>query len=203
MRLWQTGEGEPCAGRLDPIEGPSLAKVTAPFRKSIFPAPRTLPRQPPNCKREPCAVGSLWAGYVATVSCPTCVGGATAMNQHTVSVPQATANITAVCSIELEQELLGCALINQSFDAIERLLSTGDFCEPLHAQLFETIASVHSMHGAVSYQLVAASMGSYAGTLIAEGMTTGQYLAKLAAEACLPPRCGCPCKAGPRVFQPS
>ena len=29
-------------------------------------------------------------------------------------------------------------------------------------------------------------MGSYAGAILAEGMTTGQYLAKLAAEACLP-----------------
>jgi replicative DNA helicase len=98
----------------------------------------------------------------------------------------APANITALCSLDLEQELLGCALINQSFDAIERLVSAGDFYEPLHSQLFETIASVHSAHGAVSYQLVAASMGSYAGTLLAEGMTNGQYLAKLAAEACLP-----------------
>ena len=98
----------------------------------------------------------------------------------------APANISALCCLDLEQELLGCALINQSFDAIERLVSAGDFYEPLHSQLFETIASVYAAHGAVSYQLVAASMGSYAGTLLAEGMTTGQYLAKLAAEACLP-----------------
>ena len=98
----------------------------------------------------------------------------------------APANIPALCSIELEQELLGCALINQSFDAIERLVSASDFYEPLHAQLFETIAGVHAANGAVSYQLVAASMGSYAGALLSEGMTTGQYLAKLAAEACLP-----------------
>jgi replicative DNA helicase len=99
----------------------------------------------------------------------------------------ANINHAAPCSIELEQEVLGAALItNAAFEVIERTVSASDFSEPLHSQLFETFASVHDSHGLITPALVIASMGSDASEMVLEGLTIGQYIARLAAAASLP-----------------
>ena len=98
----------------------------------------------------------------------------------------ANINQAALCNIELEQEVLGAALISSSFEVIERAVSASDFSEPLHSQLFETFAAVHASHGVITPALIIASMGGDASTIVIEGTTLGQYIARLAAEACLP-----------------
>jgi replicative DNA helicase len=95
-------------------------------------------------------------------------------------------NQAALCNIELEQEVLGAALISSSFEVIERAVSASDFSEPLHSQLFETFAAVHASHGIITPALIIASMGGDASTIVVEDTTLGQYIARLAAEACLP-----------------
>ena len=99
------------------------------------------------------------------------------MNAH------ANINDAALCNIELEQEVLGAALISPSFEVIERAVSASDFSEPLHSQLFETFAAVHASHGVITPALIIASMGGDASTIVFEDTTLGQYIARLAAEA--------------------
>jgi replicative DNA helicase len=65
-------------------------------------------------------------------------------------------------------------------------VSASDFCEPLHSQLFETFASVRDAHGVITPALVIASMGGDASLIIADGVTLGQYVARLAASAAIP-----------------
>jgi len=98
----------------------------------------------------------------------------------------ANINHAALGSIELEQEVLGAALINSAFEVIERAVSAGDFSEHLHSQLFETFAAVHASQGIITPAIVIASMGGDASTIVFEDVTLGQYIARLAAEACLP-----------------
>jgi replicative DNA helicase len=100
----------------------------------------------------------------------------------------APANIdhAALCSIELEQEILGAVLVNNSaLEIIERDVSAGDFHEPLHVQLFEIFASVRDVHGIITPSLIIASMGGDASVIVAEGTTLGQYVARLAAAGCI------------------
>jgi replicative DNA helicase len=93
----------------------------------------------------------------------------------------------ALGSIELEQEVLGAALLkNSAFEVIERAVSADDFSEPLHSQLFETFANIHASHGIITPSLVIASMGGDASTVVAEGTTLGQYIGRLAAAASIP-----------------
>src|SRR5258705_4305250 len=101
----------------------------------------------------------------------------------------APANIdhSALCSIELEQEILGAVLVaNSALETIAREVSAEDFSEPLHGQLFETFASVRDMHGVITPSLVIASMGGHASANILEGVTLGQSVARIAAAACVP-----------------
>jgi replicative DNA helicase len=93
----------------------------------------------------------------------------------------------ALCSIELEQEVLGAALVqNSAFEVIERAVSADDFSEPLHSQLFETFAKARDAHGIITPALVIASMGGDASVIVAEGTTLGQYVARIAAAASIP-----------------
>jgi replicative DNA helicase len=101
----------------------------------------------------------------------------------------APANIddASLYSLQLEQEVLGSVLIaNSAFDAIERVVSAGDFYESLHSQLFETFAIVREAHGLITVPLVIASMGGDASGTVVDGMTIGQYIARLAAAAAIP-----------------
>src|ERR1700737_5514540 len=106
-----------------------------------------------------------------------------------VQLKSAPANIdhATLCSIELEQEILGAALVaNSAVEVIEREVSAEDFSEPLHGQIFETFANVRDMHGVITPSLVIASMGGDASAIILEGVTLGQYVARIAADACIP-----------------
>jgi replicative DNA helicase len=101
----------------------------------------------------------------------------------------APANIdqAAVSSVELEQEILGAVFHqNSALDAIEREISAGDFSEPLHSQIFETLAEVRNAHGIITPALVIAAMGGDASAIVQDGVTLGQYVARLAANSCIP-----------------
>jgi replicative DNA helicase len=101
----------------------------------------------------------------------------------------APANIDSATfhNIEIEQELLGAALINSSvFDVIENKLTASDFFEPLHSEIFDAVAKVRATHGVMTLALIIASIGGDASQIIVEGMTRRQYIARLAAEASIP-----------------
>jgi replicative DNA helicase len=101
----------------------------------------------------------------------------------------APANIEgSLCDLTLEAELLGAILItNSAFEVIESIVTADDFHEGLHKQLFETFASVRETSGGlITPRLVIAAMGSDHSSSIADGVSVGQYVARLAAEACTP-----------------
>jgi replicative DNA helicase len=103
------------------------------------------------------------------------------MNAH-VNIDSATLH-----SIDLEQEILGAVIINNHvFEVIESKLTAADFFEPLHAEIFDAISTVHALHGVITPALIIAAIGGDANQVIAEGMTRGQYIARLAAAAALP-----------------
>ena len=93
----------------------------------------------------------------------------------------------ALCSIELEQEILGSVIIsNIAATVLEREVFASDFSEPLHSQISEAICRVHCEHGSVSPSLIIAAMGGDASVTVGDGTTLGQYIARLAAAACVP-----------------
>jgi hypothetical protein len=68
----------------------------------------------------------------------------------------------ALSNLVLEQGLLGAILnSNGVFDVIEQFVLAEDFAEPLHAQLFATIAETRERGGLVTLPLVIAAMGGY------------------------------------------
>jgi replicative DNA helicase len=88
-------------------------------------------------------------------------------------------------SIEAEQCLLGAILLNQDvFDVLDRKhrLVPADFYEPAHAFLFEQLQNMHAAGQRIDIGLTVAALGSFA-SLEIHGLTTGQYVARLAAEA--------------------
>src|SRR5258705_12099240 len=106
-----------------------------------------------------------------------------------VQLSKTPANIdhAALCSIELEQEVLGAVLVtNSALEITEREVSAEDFSEPLHRQLIETLASVRDVHGIITPALVIASMGGDANATVLEDVTLGQYVARIASAACVP-----------------
>jgi replicative DNA helicase len=93
----------------------------------------------------------------------------------------------ALCSIELEQEILSSVIIsNIAATVLEREVFASDFSEPLHSQISEAICRVHCEHGSVSPSLIVAAMGGDASVTVGDGTTLGQYIARLAAAACVP-----------------
>jgi replicative DNA helicase len=89
----------------------------------------------------------------------------------------------AVSNIELEQGLLGAAILNNStLDIIEHSILADDFSEPLHSQIFETLLSIRNSHGVATPALVIASMGGDASIDVIPGVSLKQYVARLAAE---------------------
>jgi replicative DNA helicase len=100
----------------------------------------------------------------------------------------APANIdhAALHNIEIEQEVLGAVLLSGSmFDVVERVVSAGDFFEPIHTEIFEKFYSLREAHGIISPSLVIAAMGGHASQAIMD-LTVGQYVARLAALAAIP-----------------
>ena len=85
-------------------------------------------------------------------------------------------------NIEAEQSLLGAILVNNdAFYRVSDFLLPGHFFEPLHRSIFETADSLIRA-GKVATPITLKTFLP-ADTEIAAGMTVGQYLARLAAEA--------------------
>src|SRR5258707_1149274 len=88
----------------------------------------------------------------------------------------------ALCSLEIEQGLFGAILsANSVFDVVETLVTADDFAEPLHARLFDDIAKTRAVGGLITLPLVLAAMGGDKSAVVADGVTAGQYVARLAA----------------------
>jgi replicative DNA helicase len=101
----------------------------------------------------------------------------------------APANIDSATlhNIDLEQEILGSVIINNSaFDVIDSKLTAADFFEPLHRRIFDAIRNVHASHGVVTPALIIASIGGDASQIIVDGVNLRQYIARLAAAAAIP-----------------
>lgn len=85
-------------------------------------------------------------------------------------------------SVEIEQSLIGAAMLNvAALDTSLALASASDFYDPLHAKLWEAMASARSSGRAVDHKLVAATIGASAE--IAAGINIGTYLGRLVEEA--------------------
>lgn len=86
-----------------------------------------------------------------------------------------------VVNIEAEQALLGACLANGDvLDAIDGKVTATDFSEPVHVQLFDAFTRARAEGRRIDVTLVKAVLGADANARIAEGLTTGQYLARLA-----------------------
>ena len=84
-------------------------------------------------------------------------------------------------NIEAEQALLGAVLVNnEAFDVVSNFLEPKHFHEPLHAKIFEALSDLISQ-GKVANPVTVKTF--IAEETIQEGLTTSQYLARLAAEA--------------------
>ncbi|SHH25120.1 replicative DNA helicase [Bradyrhizobium erythrophlei] len=92
-------------------------------------------------------------------------------------------------NIVLEQEALGTVLVhNSALEIIEREVSAADFFEPLHSEIFEAFGRARDAHGTITPALIIASIGGDASQIIMDGMTRGQYIARLAAVGCTLPQ---------------
>ena len=92
-------------------------------------------------------------------------------------------------NVALEQEALGTVLIhNSALEIIEREVSAADFFEPLHSEIFEAFGRARDAHGTITPALIIASIGGDASQIITDGMTRGQYIARLAAVGCTLPQ---------------
>lgn len=89
-----------------------------------------------------------------------------------------------VVNIEAEQALLGACLRNPDvLDVIEGTIAAEDFSEPVHVQLFDAYLRARADGRRIDVNLVKAVLGSDAKARIVGSMTTGEYLAVLAAGA--------------------
>lgn len=88
---------------------------------------------------------------------------------------------TAPHNIEAEQSILGAILVNNdAFDRVSDFLKTEHFFEPIHQAVFETAASLIRAGKVATPVTLKTFLPS---DLDIAGMTVGQYLARLAAEA--------------------
>ncbi len=89
----------------------------------------------------------------------------------------------SVINLEAEQALLGACLSNADvLDAIEGKVTALDFSEPVHVQIFDAFTRARTEGRRIDVTLVKAVLGLDANAQIAEGLTTGQYLARLMAN---------------------
>jgi replicative DNA helicase len=93
-------------------------------------------------------------------------------------------------SIEVEQEILGAILHAGGvvIDAVDRIITATDFHEPVHKKLYAGFVDAHSKGRAITLTLAIAALGADGRMELMEGVTTGQYVARLAANAALPGR---------------
>jgi replicative DNA helicase len=93
------------------------------------------------------------------------------MNAHTPTI----SNV-----LEIEAAVLGSVLMNgELFARISDLVSAEDFAEDLHRRIFAIMGEVASSGALPGLLAVKPCLGEHA---LGEGVTTGQYLARLAAE---------------------
>lgn len=86
-------------------------------------------------------------------------------------------------SVELEQDVLGTLLIAPSrLDLIRRLVEPGEFSEPAHRAIFEAMIAIADTGGTITPTTIRATLGSSAHSDLG-GMTLGEYLARLMADA--------------------
>ncbi len=84
-------------------------------------------------------------------------------------------------NIEAEQAILGAILLNNdAFDRVSDLLKPEHFFEPIHQQIYELAGSL-IRHGKIANPITLKS--HFPADLDIGGLTTSQYLARLAAEA--------------------
>lgn len=89
-----------------------------------------------------------------------------------------------VINLDAEQALLGACLHNSDvMDLIDGKVTAADFSEPIHVQLFDAFTRARTEGRRIDVTLVKAVLGADAGARIADGVTTGQYIARLAADA--------------------
>jgi hypothetical protein len=99
------------------------------------------------------------------------------------SIRMGHVDVDELCDVELERNFLGGSQLNEP-SAAEH------FSELLHRQLFEPFTRVRSSHGVVTPKLIIAAMGGDAGMILVNGITLGQYVERLAAEANSPRKPG-------------
>lgn len=84
-------------------------------------------------------------------------------------------------SIEVEQALLGAILVEPAaYDRVSGFLTSEHFSEEIHRRIFETFGRLFQEGKAATPMLLKTYLGDHE---LAPGMTTGGYLARLAAEA--------------------
>jgi replicative DNA helicase len=99
-------------------------------------------------------------------------------------------NAASLFNVEIEQELLG-AILNHGgavIDAIDPIISVADFHEPVHRTLYASFVDAHAKGRGIALTLAIAALGADAGVELLEGVTVGQYVARVAASATTPGR---------------
>jgi hypothetical protein len=88
------------------------------------------------------------------------------------SIRMSHADVDKLCDTELKRQILG-----------DEPSAAEDFSELLHGQLFEPFTRVRASHKVVTPKLIIAAMGGDTGMILVNGITLGQYVERLAAEA--------------------
>ena len=84
-------------------------------------------------------------------------------------------------SVEAEQALLGAVLMNnEAFDKASKLVSTEDFSQIVHARTWDAMETLISAGRPATILNLKVSLQD---AVLAEGVTLGQYLARLAGAA--------------------
>lgn len=87
-------------------------------------------------------------------------------------------------NIELEQALLGGVIWhNEIVDIVEGKLSEADFFEPLHRRIWSVFSEARRSGRRIDTKLAASALGSDAKEVVVDGVTVGQYVARLATDA--------------------
>ncbi|KQP82879.1 DnaB-like helicase C-terminal domain-containing protein [Methylobacterium sp. Leaf117] len=89
--------------------------------------------------------------------------------------------------LDTEAGLIGCVLTSPGvFPLVQHLVAPEHFREPLHADLWETIAAVSAAGGTPNYLKVKAAIGPAAAERDLGGRSLAQYIAAIAAHGAVP-----------------
>jgi replicative DNA helicase len=100
-------------------------------------------------------------------------------------IQQAQFDPQSLFNIEIEQELLG-AILNLGgtvIDAVDSIIVPTDFFEPIHQTLFARFCEAHARGKSIHLALAIGALGSDANIPLVNGITVGQYIARVAASA--------------------